>query len=75
MKSDLLTDVEIRARGWDALLERLGPSGALRYTMQTQQGHGDYAALRHKFFGALSVDDLVARMRKGRPANRAPKRR
>ncbi len=66
MKSDRLTDAEIRAEGWDALVKRLGPSGALRFTMQTQRRHGDYTARRHRLMGALSVDQLVGQMRRTR---------
>jgi hypothetical protein len=31
-----LTNAEIRARGRDALISGLGPSGALRFAMQTE---------------------------------------
>jgi len=31
-------DTEIRARGWDALVDRLRPSGTLRFAMQTERG-------------------------------------
>ena len=68
MNTARLTNAEIRARGWDALVESLGPSGALRFAMQTERGSGDYAARRHRMLGGLSVDRLLARMR--RPAAR-----
>jgi hypothetical protein len=70
-----LTNAEIRARGWDALVERLGPSGALRFAIQTERGHGDYEARRQRMLGGLSVDQLLARMRR-RPAGarRRPRR-
>jgi hypothetical protein len=74
MKSDRLTDAEIRAEGWDALVKRLGPSGAIRFTIQTQQGHGDYAARRHRLAGALSVDQLMAQLRTARTAERRKRR-
>ncbi|MBI4616589.1 MAG: hypothetical protein HY720_23465 [Planctomycetes bacterium] len=73
MNSANLTDSEIRARGWDALIETLGLSGALRFAMQTERGHGDWAALRHEALGALSVDDLLERMKSGRPRGRKRK--
>ena len=69
MSTRRLTNAEIRARGWDALVEKLGPSGALRFAMQTERGRGDYAARRHRMLGALSVDELLSRMRR-RPARR-----
>ena len=74
MSTVRMTNAEIRARGWDALIERLGPSGALRFAMQTERGQGDYAARRHKALGRLSVDELLSRMGR-RAARRSPRRR
>lgn len=64
MSTVRLTNAEIRARGWEALVEKLGPSGALRFAMQTERGQGDYARRRHRALGGLSVDELLARMRR-----------
>lgn len=71
MKSDRLTDAEIRAHGWQALVERLGVSGALRFTMQTERGTGDYARERHRALGSQTVDQLVRRMRTPQTRRRA----
>ena len=67
MSTVRLSNAEIRARGWEALIEKLGPSGALRFAMQTERGHGDSAGRRHRLLGGLSVNQLLARMRR-RPA-------
>ena len=67
MKSATLTDAEIRARGWDALVEKLGVSGAARFALQTEQGHGDYSDMRHATLGSLCVDDLLAGMKASGP--------
>lgn len=77
MKSVRLSDAEIRALGWEALVEGLGPSGALRFAIQTERGHGDYAARRHRLLGDLSVTELLIRMRRGarRPTARRSTRR
>ena len=75
MSSARWTDAEVRARGWDALVERLGPDGALRFAIQTERGHGDYAELRHRALGSLSVDELLARMGKRPRAGRPPRKR
>lgn len=75
MSTVRLTNAEIRARGWDALIERLGPSGALRFAMQTERGQGDYSARRHRLLGKLSVEDLLADMRSRRPRRRGDRRR
>ena len=70
MNSARLTDAEIRARGWEALVERLGHAGALRFAMQTERGTGDYAELRHRALGALSVDELLTRVHSARKSKR-----
>ncbi len=64
MNTARLTNAEIRARGWDALVEKLGAAGALRFAMQTEHGHGNYAARRHQMLGRLSVDQLLGRVRR-----------
>jgi len=73
MKSERLTDAEIRAQGWQALVDRLGLTGALRFTIQTEHGMGDYSRDRHKALGALSVNQLLTRMRI--PQSRGRRRR
>jgi hypothetical protein len=76
MSTIRLTNAEIRARGWEALIEKLGPSGALRFAMQTERGQGDYAARRHRLLGGLSVNQLLTRMRRRpAPVKRRPRRR
>lgn len=73
MKSERLTDADIRAHGWQALVDRLGLTGALRFTIQTERGTGDYARDRHRTLGTLSVDQLLQRMRATQ--TRRPRRR
>jgi hypothetical protein len=64
MNSARLTNLDIRRLGWQALIEKLGPSGALRFAMQTERGHGDFAETRHRMLGRRNVDELLALMRK-----------
>lgn len=75
MKSEHLTDAQIRAIGWDALVDRLGYAGALRFSIQMGAGYGDYAAWRHKTLGGLSVDELLAQVRASRKQGTGPKRK
>jgi len=78
VKSERLTDAQVRALGWEALVEKLGPTGALRFSIQTQGGHGDYVELRQRTLGKFSVDQLLARMRSvsktARPRTRRKRR-
>jgi hypothetical protein len=66
MNSAKMTNAEIRAIGWQALVDKLGASGAVRFALQTERGHGDYTELRHQMLGALSVDELLERMRQSK---------
>ena len=50
---------QIRMEGWQALTERLGPAGAMRFMMQYDPGHGDYSKERHEIFATLTLDDLL----------------
>ena len=75
MSTVRLTNAEIRARGWKALVAGLGPSGALRFALQTERGQGDYADRRHRLLGRLSVDELLALMGRRRPPRRPRRRR
>ena len=61
-----LSNYEIRAEGWKALTERLGVSGAMRFLMEYDPGHGDYVEERRELFRDLTVEDVIARAR-GKP--------
>ena len=74
MSSTNLTDAQIRALGWAALIEKLGPSGAVRFAIQTERGFGDYGAVRHEMLGSLTVDELLERMKRARRSGPASRR-
>ena len=74
VKTGHLNDAELRALAWQVLVEHLGHAGALRFSIQTQHGYGDYSELRHRALGSLSVDELLARMRQRRPAEKSGRR-
>lgn len=50
---------QIRMEGWKALTDRLGASGAMRFMMQYDPGHGNYSSERHEIFADLTMDDLL----------------
>jgi len=58
---------QIRLEGWKALTERLGPSGAMRFMMQYDPGHGDYSSERDEIFAALTLDDLLRDIERAAP--------
>jgi hypothetical protein len=55
---------EIRLEGWKALIERLGPAGAMRFMAQYDPGHGDYSEERRALFADLGIDELIAAVRR-----------
>lgn len=62
-KSSSMSAYQIRLEGWKALTERLGPSGAMRFMMQYDPGHGDYTKERQEIFADLELEDLLALIR------------
>ena len=64
-----LSAYELRHEGWTALTERLGVSGAIRFLMQYDPGHGDYTVERRGILADLTLDQAVAEI-KARPSER-----
>lgn len=62
-----LSAYELRHEGWMALTDRLGVSGAIRFLMQYDPGHGDYTVERRELFASLTMDEAVAEMKAGSP--------
>lgn len=62
-KAATLSSYEIRAEGWRALTEKLGVSGAIRFLMEYDPGHGDYVEERRELFRELSLEEAIARAR------------
>lgn len=63
IRAATLSSYEIRAEGWKALTERLGVSGAIRFLMEYDPGHGDYVEERRALFRDLTLDEAIARAR------------
>lgn len=59
-----LTPIEIQKAGWDALKNKLGLSGALRFILQYEKGEGDYTKLRKKLYKDETVDGLIKKLNK-----------
>lgn len=67
-----MTLPEIRQAGVDALRERLGPEGMIRFLQQFDGGHGDYTAERHALLDGLTVDEIVQDIGKRRHDPQSP---
>jgi hypothetical protein len=53
-----LTQDEIYRQGLEALRDRLGRAGMIRFLQQFERGHGNYARDRHKWVDRMSLEDL-----------------
>ena len=45
-----LSEMEIRHRGWKALVKEFGITAASRFLLQYEEGKSDYTQLRKKLF-------------------------
>jgi hypothetical protein len=50
---------EIRREGVQALLDRLGPAGTVRFLQQYELGRGDYTKERHRWLDGVTIDEVV----------------
>lgn len=55
-----MTSEEIQEAGLEALLERLGPVGMLRFLQQFETGQGDYTQDRHAWLDPLDLETILA---------------
>jgi hypothetical protein len=63
-----MTQEQIRQIGMEALIERLGPAGMLRFLQQFELGSGDYSKERHNWLGKPDVKTLAREIRRRRKA-------
>lgn len=60
------TTEQIRREGLQALLERLGPAGTIRFLQQYESGYGDYTKERHAWLDGVTVDEIVQEVQRRR---------
>jgi hypothetical protein len=61
MQTHHLTDEEVLRLGFQALVERLGPAGYLRFKrLQLERPGDDYAEIRDKIFEGMTVEEIYA---------------
>jgi len=61
-----LTDSALREAGWDALVERLGVAGALRFLRESRIGEGDYTKIHQAWAASISRKELFKLVEKAR---------
>jgi hypothetical protein len=72
MKAKVLTLPEIRQLGLEALAQKLGPEGMLRFLQQFEPGAGDYSVERHSLLPKLGVRALAEEIRTAKRGRRSP---
>ena len=65
-----MTDNEIYKLGLEALLEKLGPDGTIRFLHQLEKREGDYSVDRDQWLSAPDVETLANQIREAREENR-----
>jgi hypothetical protein len=56
------TPNEIAVKGFEALVEKLGPGGALQFIHQFEVGRGDYTKERQKILKGVTLRKLRAEL-------------
>ena len=67
----MLTLEQIRREGLDALRERLGRAGMIRFLAQFENGDGDYAKDRHAWVDRTSLTDIQESSRRKKRKKKA----
>ena len=65
-----MTDNEIYELGLEALFEKLGPDGTIRFLHQLEKREGDYSVDRDQWLSAPDVETLANQIRDAREENR-----
>ncbi len=60
MKTQPMTQQEIRMAGVEILGRYMGVTGMIRFLQQNELGHGDYTKDRHKLLGDPPMEQLFA---------------
>ena len=63
MKAETLNPAELRAAGYKALADALGPLGMARFLRQFERGNGDYTSERRRWLRDQSVGSITQRIR------------
>ena len=64
-----MTDNEIFELGLEALVEKLGPDGTIRFLLQLEKREGDYSVDRNQWLNAPDVETLANQIREARNEN------
>ena len=66
MSRIIVDPVELRRKGFDALVDGLGWINAVRFIQQYEQGSGDYTKERHEILPDWSAEEILRKARDAR---------
>ena len=75
MGHQVMTPVQIREKGLEALRQHLGVVGMVRFLQQTELGWGNYTEERQQWLGDPDVDEVAQQIQKAnllKPRQPAP---
>jgi hypothetical protein len=61
---------EIYREGLEALRDRLGRAGMVRFLQQFETGQGDYARARHKWVDRVTLEDIRRQSAASKPGQK-----
>ena len=64
MGRQVMTPVQIREKGLEALRQHLGVVGMVRFLQQTELGGGNYIEERHQWLGDPGLSEVAQKIQK-----------
>ena len=66
MRYQVMTPVQIREKGLEALRQHLGVVGMVRFLQQTELGYGNYTEERQQWLGNSDLDEVAQKIQKAK---------
>lgn len=67
MEHQVMTTVQIREKGLEALRQHLGVVGMVRFLQQTELGSGNYTEERQQWLGNPDLNEIARKIQKANP--------
>ncbi len=67
MEYQVMTPVQIREKGLEALRQHLGVAGMVRFLQQTELGWGNYTEERQQWLGDPDINEIAQKIQANSP--------
>ena len=67
MEYQVMTPVQIREKGLEALRQHLGVAGMIRFLQQTELGWGNYTEERQQWLGDPDINEIAQKIQANSP--------